>query len=327
MNPVTGYAVAGEESPLAANVPVITEASERLVRFAYENGISHCRLLLDPTLRDGRQFLRECLATLEGDSLQTVSVRIAPGTIDKSSWPLLAEVDITTLAGSEVVAASMVMAAQDWQIPSLRAGNGHRMGGWIFGGGRLADLAAHLASCFVQRHAGVRTLIRLYDPSVLDQAWDICTTAQQDALLGPIRGWFALQRDGSLVVRQRSRDGIGSGAVSFPAFEPKQWKRLDHIGPINRAWVRMPFKPERAAVRQAAEALLRADDYGFCDPDDLMEFAWRAFTVSPRFDEHVKIQQCIRSRSPGDSFGYATADVTDAEWSVIAMEKNKELGR
>lgn len=303
------------------------EPAEHIVRFAQHELGLRCYLLLDPTLRNGFRDLQQRFDVIVDGGLVAVPIRIAPERIDKTHWPMLVEISPLMRAGSEILKASVGMAFSDWEVDSIRSGNGHRCGGWIFSEHSPARVAAHLATRFVQpRSLGRRTLIRFYDPSVLDHAWKVLSGVQQAALFGPIHSWFVVQRSGEFAVRQRTIDGSAKGLTSYlPPLDTQQWQRLDHIVAINRAWARLEHAVSERVLVQIARALERAASYGFSHPRDLEEFAWRALTVSPRFDTHPAVQQCIQMREPGDGFGYAVAEISDNEWSVIAMESNMEV--
>ncbi|WP_411832379.1 DUF4123 domain-containing protein [Pseudoxanthomonas mexicana] len=302
--------------------------AEAVARYAQQHPQRHCYLLTDPTLRDFMPGLGERYAAYGGtDALAPVQVPLAPGLIDKSHWPTLLALHLQTAAGSALLAMSCEAAMEDWAPQSQRQSDGHRVGGWLFSQAPAGRIAAHLASrCVQQRVAGQRTLVRYYDPSVLDMAWNVIVQEQRDALLGPIDCWFIAGRERQPRSYARVHGGIGD--AGFPALSRGQWLELGHIRPFNRAWARITASakelPGPVLCRQVAQALSRAYGYGFENPEDLEEFAWRAFSVSPRFDQHPSIARLIRERMADDAFGYVIADLKDEDWSVIAMEYGEE---
>ena len=317
------------QSKIGSDLAVSSESrvaslTEKLLGMFRERHVTRCGLLLDPVLRDARPQLASRQMECGGQPLSSVPVRVAPGLIDKSHWPVFVEVDLETLSGRQLITDSLTMALADWDVDSRRKGLGHRICAWTASSLRMTEVAAGLPAQLVHRRPdGRRSLLRFYDPAVTAQAWRLCTTVQQQQLLGPIDCWISMGAHGDF----RSYEGNGAGLVKgsttvVPEFSSEQWRRLDQIGPINRALARLPVDPEDGAMGPVADALLRAQGYGFMNLEDLAEFAWRAFTVSPWFDSHPRIKQCITTRNAGDSFGYATADLTETHWSVIAMEAN-----
>lgn len=292
--------------------------AEGILRIFRERQAGRCALLLDPVLRDARVDLDQQRLDYGAQVPLSIPVRLAPGQIDPSHWPVLVDVDPGTLWGRQMIVESAAMALQDWGRESLRKGKGHRIGGWLASNRPLPEMAAHLASRFVHRRpSGQRSLLRLHDPSVIRQAWQIFSPVQQSFLLGPSDCWIAVAPDG-ILTSYTAPDTVSESDV--PAFDSEQWLRLDNIGPINRALPRLPGRPGQETVQLVADALIRARGYGFEDPEDLAEFAWRAFTVSPRFDLHAVVSQRIAARHSGDSFGYALADLTETQWNDIAMD-------
>lgn len=305
----------------SARVPDVSrpaKLAEDIIGIFRKKPTARCALLLDPMLRDARVDLDRRRAEYGAQPSPSVQIRLAPGRVDPSNWPVLIDVDLDTQWGRQMIVETVAMASEDWDQRSLRQGKGHRVCGWLASNRSARELASHLAPRFLHiRPTGQRTLLRFHDPSVFRQAWQILSPAQQGKLLGRTDCWIALGPDGLLTPYAAPANVPVDGSFALDA---EQWMRLDHIGPINRALARLPARPDEESLRLAADALVRARGYGFDEPEDLVEFAWRAFTVSPRFDDHAAVSQRIAARQAGDSFGYALADVSETQWNHIAMD-------
>lgn len=302
----------------------VDDAIGQIQRLMKDAPGSRCYVLVDPTLRNCFAALQSRAANF-GNEIGVVPIRIAPGRVDKTHWPFLVELDPVEFGAREVLAASLMMSLDDWEWTSLRAANGHRIGGYIVSSMPPESLAMHLAVCFVRRgDLGQQVLVRFYDPSVFSLAWQILTKVQRRALLALSDGWFVMQREGRLICHAVAESIAAEDVDVSLNFDEKQWARLRNIGALNRACARVAEAPSRELMSAAALALARANGYGFFDESDLIEFAWRALTVSPQFDLHPVVTRCIKSGEPGDTFGYVAADLTEEDWIAIGMELRKE---
>ncbi|HIY70593.1 MAG TPA: DUF4123 domain-containing protein [Candidatus Luteimonas excrementigallinarum] len=301
-----------------------TALSEALVRHARRYKEGHCYLMLDPVLRNGLDALQAVMKAYgDGAGLDVCSIRVAlPRDYARKRWPLLVRLPaLSTYLGSELSRRAMQMAVDDWRVDSLREGSGHRVGAWLFSRHDLPRVAGRLGRWAVHRRQdGRRTLIRFWDPAVMDQLWAISTMAQRSSFLGPVSSWAWLDRWSALATQSSSKT---TSPEPPSAYTSEQWARLDHIGPINRLWVKAHAEGialTREHIVSVEHALQRADAAGINDPDDLLHYAWRAVSVASDFDSHPTIRALLAAREPDQAFSYVVSDLDKEDWRRIAEE-------
>ncbi|MEN1929516.1 DUF4123 domain-containing protein [Luteimonas sp. MJ250] len=299
------------------------ELSEQIVRHAAVAGARFCYLLLDPTLRSPAELLG-ATAREYGIELSPASIAIGRNQAGRDTQPLLIQMNLDRYVDTELCRMSAQIAVDDWNYDSLRQGNGHRVGGWLFSSAEMPVLARHLARQAVHRRpSGGQAWVRFHDSRVMDMLCNIYDAPQREQLRGDITAWLWLSRWRTLETLRRHKGNYADGAEMAGPLSLRQWADVDNIGPLNRLWLRAVCAGtdvDRSALAEMSTVLARAREYGFNDPEDLVEFGWRALRVHRDFDSHPEIRRIIAGRGQGDFFGYLVADLGEAQWNVIAEE-------
>ncbi|MBN3802079.1 DUF4123 domain-containing protein [Paraburkholderia sp. Ac-20336] len=231
--------------------------------------------------------------------------------------PYLLELDLATDTGLAALAHS-VQAAFDDRLPaSMASGLGQRIGGWLASPASLEDVAAHWSRLALQRDAAGRAcVLRFYDTRALDLLWTALSPAQQQALLGPVKAWHALDACARLVVRQSAQTSPARFALL-----PQQWDAIHRHGLVNRALALHAYASERQPQAHEVEAALaaaaRAERYGLLDRDDQIAFIGHAIAWHPQFDLHPKVLQLLGRRADDDFYSAAISRLSADEIAEI----------
>lgn len=316
--------------PAREDIPAIGEGaealSEQIVRQAASAGVRFCYLLLDPSLRNPLEWL-EAIATEYGLDLQSASFTIGRHEVSRDRQPVLLQLELDRYADTELCRVSAQMAIDDWDCDALRRGGGHRVGGWLLSSAEMPDLIRHLAEQAVRRRpSGGRAWIRFHDPRVMDMLCHIYDMRQRRQLSEGVMAWLWLSRWRTLESWRRGDVGLVDGAGTAEPLSPRKWVDIDNIGPLNRLWLRAAcagIEVDRSSLDELRAALARARAYGFNDPEDLVEFGWRALRVHLNFDAHPEIRKVMEERGKDDLFGYIVADLSETQWNAISEDMRR----
>lgn len=160
--------------------------------------------------------------------------------------------------------------------------------------------------------------LRVHDPRVFTQLLRILPDEHRTALLGPVSRW-TIPLAGEWLTTERPQSSTLSSCAQ------RHWPlaRIADIGIVNRALSRAGVANHSAVLTVSANIeaqILRARTlYGLSEADDLVEFAFRALTVSKRFDQHPDIHPLIRDPRDGEHTRLADrlARVAPAVWQTL----------
>lgn len=276
-----------------------------------------CILLVDPVLRPPKGDDPLAVVMEEHPSH---AARLQSRNLDQANDPILIELDVRTDAGRQALIGSVNEALLENTPDELATGQGRRICGWLASSAPLEHVARHLGAVAIQNHAsGNKVLLRSYDPAVAEHLWPLLLPRQQDVLWGPVAAWWFI--DGNQQLRQQQRTGPRQSSTAQLGLQPQQWQVIDLIGPLNRALLlarqegRQIVSTDLAVARAA---LQRAQASGFSDAQDLADYAVFALLVHPHFDLHPKVRPLLAQRPPGAFFTGLVADLTEADWQLVA---------
>ena len=299
--------------------------ADAIQRHLAEQAGGRCLLLLDPVLRP---ISADDTAWASFDPAGTLPVRVEHPDVDRTYWPLLAPLDTTRFADSELIAQSLREGVQELQPAQLDAGHGRRIGGWLCSAESNDAVARHLAASMLHVHPdGYTVWLRLHDPAVMWALWSILGGVQRAALLGPIDTWHLLDPAGDLLSLSTPLRGVRVRRERLRLSEA-QWADLASVAALNLAMRARPPGDGHPLERMRADtldALRRARGMGFDDERDLAAFARRAITVHPRFDHHPLVVQRLQARDPDDYFTGLVDDLSDQDWQRIGTDMSLPL--
>jgi len=301
------------EAAKVAEVAAIDKAVTILRTYFSTYRDMRCFLIVDPSQRD----------VVDGDEadspfagLPHAFVEIRHDGFPDEHRPYLMQLDVTTPEGLALLTQSVRLAYEDRRPASMAAGLGQRIGGWLASFAALHDVAAHCSRHALQYdEAGRPCVLRFYDARALSLIWPTLTTTQQQALLGPVKIWHAL--DACAKPHAYRADGLRADLALTAA----QWQEIHRHGLVNRALalhgLAINRQPEPAEVDAAQAAAARADHYGLHDRDDRIAFVGHALAWHPQFDSHPKVAQLLDKKMPSDFYTAAVAALTDDDIADI----------
>lgn len=314
--------------PPEVRIPVLID---QLRRQCAELHLSHCLLLTGPAVL--RAFTSEALDALKRIGGAVADVPLRPDRVAPDYWPSVIELDLDHAVPADLCEAAVTMALNDWEPGLLKLGQGHRIGAFLFSDAPLDKIARHLVNIAVQQRSdrpGQR-LLGIADPAAFEGLWRVCTEAQREHLLGPIKLWRTLGRWGQWTDYRRSAvSGDEAAKGRFLGLDDHQWQALFDVRPINRAWARM--RGEGRVVRredfeQLPDSLRRAHRYGLTDPQDLELYALHALEMRADFDLHPRMQTLLSQRPADMFYSRAVADLSEADWADIRTAHEEALTR
>ncbi|MBR8129701.1 DUF4123 domain-containing protein [Burkholderia ambifaria] len=256
-----------------------------------------CLLVVDPSQRD--------LPSDDGSAfseLKRTIVTIAHDGFPAEQQPYLVELDLRSPAGAMQLKESVRLAFEDRRPVSMAQGLGQRIGGWLASTACADEVAGHWSTQVLQYdERGRLCALRFYDTRALGLIWPLLTEQQQQALLGPVTVWHALD-----VCAKPRAYGRGVGSSRACSLTAAQWQEVHRHGLINRALALHALaanrQPTPAEVDAAVAAAARAEQYGLQDRDDLIAFIGHALDWHPQFDRHPEIEKALKEFSPDDFY-------------------------
>lgn len=281
--------------------------------FAKHPGM-RCLLIVDPSKRD----LKEDGGT-QGSlaELERAFIEVDHDGFPEAHRPYLIELDLAGRDGIERLTTSVQLAFEDRHPESMAGGLGQRIGGWLATSASASDVAEHWSRQILQydEHRSA-FVVRFYDSRALSLIWPILSERQQQALLGPVNAWLALDACAQPCIYTRVARSQAALSLTF-----EQWQSIHRHGVINRALAlhaidvaRQPLPPE---IEVAAAAAARAEQYGLFDDDDQVAFVGHALTWHPQFDLHPKVLEILGARAPKDFYTAAIEKLTSADVEAI----------
>lgn len=161
----------------------------------------------------------------------------------------------------------------------------------------IDELAVHIASGLsVVGIDGTMVFWRYFDPRVFSTTMALFSSAQRDALLGPVRGWhFVWCRNWwSVTPTAAHRDSLSDFLASWPT--DQQWQRLLQSRVLNRILDKLgedlALKPEDCLRHQRIALQYLADDAitAYLNEDDLSEFGYLCARYGAAYRLHEKLR-------------------------------------
>ncbi|MEJ7807228.1 MAG: DUF4123 domain-containing protein [Telluria sp.] len=161
--------------------------------------------------------------------------------------------------------------------------------------------------------------LRAHDPRVLHQLLRILTAPQRIRLFGPVERYTywaggAWHAD---TAASPAKNTDTKGGVAWP------WKRVEQIGLINRA-IQAADLEHSAMLDQHSEAAevliaIATNRFGLAGQADLVEFAMRGITCSPRFYDDPVVSEAIRpARNLDSTLADRLALIDERVWMALA---------
>nr|WP_041490747.1 DUF4123 domain-containing protein [Burkholderia cepacia] len=274
----------------------------------------HCYLVVDPSQRD---FTNDDEEAERFRELTRAIVEIRHDAFPDTHRPYLVDLDLATPEGAGVLAESVKIAFEDRRPMSMAEGLGQRVGGWLASEASLDAVAEHWGRHVLQYNEdGLPSVLRFYDTRALSLIWPVLSEEQQQALLGPVKVWHAL--DAGAKPRTYS---VSVGSRADLSLTTEQWQQIHRHGLVNRALALYAMKverqPESSEVAAAVAAAERAEHYGLFDRDDRVAFIENALTLHPQFDLHPKVLQLLGARAPDKFYTAAVGVLTEQDVAEI----------
>lgn len=264
-----------------------------------------------------------------------VELRLPHSEIDSRWHPKWLALYLGRAEDAHILNHSIAWALEEASPRHLRAGLGRRVAGWLVTDEHSVQAAAqHWARLMVRSLPSVRGnfLLRLHDPAVLWNVWQILTPVQRMQWLGPLNQWCLLDPMGGLS-RLRAHKHIQgvSEHMSAPDLSPLQWQDIKNITPLHQAmrcyesakWT--TAEDVKRLALTGLRALRRANEHGLSDLHSLSLFAELSLTRHSNFDEHPVLQRLLRQRDADEPLGGLLSELTELDWQRITGEINQKL--
>jgi hypothetical protein len=200
-----------------------------------------------------------------------------------------------------IAVEQMSIAQRDHVLTTLkyqRAGeHAHAICAWLDCDLSIDELAVHIARGLSGPGVGGATVLwRYFDPRVFATTMALFSSAQRDALLGPIRRWqFVWCRNWWSITRTASRNAsLSDFLTSWPT--EQQWPRLLESRVLNRILDKLgedqTLKPDDCLRYQQIVLQYLADDVltPYLNEDDLSEFGYLCARYGPAYRLHEKLR-------------------------------------
>jgi hypothetical protein len=199
---------------------------------------------------------------------------------------------------------------------------------WLGSDAAVETVVGHISRYLVGRNAhGAQVLWRYYDPRVFSFALHVLSSAQREALLGPVREWrFAwCERWWSVSGSGAVHDALEGIDAVWPTQE--QWLRFEHADLVNRALIQLAasvlpeadclhYQKRLDASFQYAKRHLRLSD-----DEDLMGYGMHCMRYGEAFLRHEKLAPHWNEIAQGNlSWSSFLALLDPAEFKEMASE-------
>jgi hypothetical protein len=220
---------------------------------------------------------------------------------DLQSAPLLVELLNDEPTHQDLLAQSIIRA----QEQARNSGGPHHVCAWLFTDVPLKRLQQALRQRLDARYPkGARIYLRYFDPRVMPRLKVLLGTptagpmppySNFSQLLGPVRTWCHLDREG-LLRRHDNPLAANQAFGGYLHFDETTAAAIDRIEDINltaRALIQrdIPCKQSDDAVIDTH--LVQAQALGLHDTDDLVAYAWRATNHGAPFTSQLKLHELI----------------------------------
>lgn len=301
-------------SPEAREAAAVDAQVDALRAYFSKRPDARCLVVIDPSKRE--------LTLEEGQASALAGLERAYVEIDHDAFPeahraYLIELDLSSREGVSALTESVQLAFEDRRPESMAGGLGQRIGGWLVTLSTMTDVAAHWSSHALQYNdEGRPCVLRFYDARALSLIWPVLSEPQQQALLGPIEAWHALDAGSEPCVYARK-----SGSRASLSLTREQWQSIQRHGPVNRALAQFAAnfgrQPQPAEVQAAVASAARAERHGLSDPDDQAAFIEHTLMWHPQFDLHPTVLQLLGARAPDEFYTATIGELTDEQIGEI----------
>lgn len=178
-----------------------------------------------------------------------------------------------------------------------------------------------------------------YDSRILARALQVWSPEQRARFVAPVVTLRYALRDGSLAELAGMGRLPAARAPGIERFTPEQHQMLFDLDYPDKLAVQLrrlypgllPGNPDQdALVPRVQEQLERARAHGVAGDKDTFDYVAWGVSISPRFDEHARIRECLRGYRPGADGALAKAlqDVPDAVWDEVQARQRagQEIG-
>lgn len=316
------------------DISMMNPSDDDLERIKYHagemifSGDGHCYLIIDPTLRDIKRYdlffshIRnsQCLKTpLPHPELDGVM----------ELWIVL--LDKSNQADSELFEQSIQYALDELSTEKLLSGQGRAVCGWVSSGLSFDQFAENISRMTIQkRPSGGESLLRFYDPAVLNIFITMMDSWQRKRFLNNIDSWSYFNGDGELCTEY----GVGSGSrkmdfsLGLTEDNLEDLNNVTHINKILRRF-RMVNNNQQYSESQNIQLLLPALRYfvgRFSLQDDgVIEFGLDVLSIRTCFylDSVVNRHLPSKKHATPSSYLECKSKITESEWELLASAQQK----
>lgn len=286
---------------------------------------SRCLLWINPVLQDP-------FDSSEVDQDRRVRFPVAHANFDPLLGPYLVTLDLARRHDSDLLERSVEWAWAGWTLEQLQRMRGQSVCGWITCSVSANDLARHwAASCYLHRWNGLDTLLRFHDPGVREWLWPMLDAQQRHTLLGPAQSIWAIGRQHSLLVQERSPEDL-TAIASAPSMmrlqlRADQWSGVSDFANVHAAWQQLCSQDSLWADRLAMQAgwpqrtfhsLQHASRYGLHDARCRTLFARHALEIGMDFHLAPLLAPVWLKTAEGVPYGRALEDVIHDRPDLLA---------
>lgn len=279
----------------------VSQLSEKAITIAqqlitlsqdYQN---RCLLLLDPFISPINEFFMQYYH----NRLRLYRVSLMHSAILVTKCPWLIELDLKDKYEHTLLSYIMDKALKQSTPESIKNRNtGQQYSAWIFTHEKAKSIAIDLAKVAIQGDRQ-KILLRYYDPAVFFQLMDILEPKQQNKLLGNIKIWSMLTREGTLKSHYHQGEvwQIGSGEIRITQ---DQYRQIECIGInnqiINSQQIINPNKSidEIATLQTIMPSLIRLKKANINEEEFHLKWAKLALKRGKDFDCEPKIEDKIK---------------------------------
>lgn len=254
-----------------------------------------CLVLLDPFLSPIDEFYMQYYQ----NRLRLHQVRIMHNAISATKCPWLIELDLSDKYEHTMLSYMIDQGLKQSRPESIKSRMiGQQYCAWIFTHKKAQSIADDLAKLAIQG-GQKKILLRFYDPAVFFQLMNVLESKQQNILLGHIKIWSMLTREGTLNSHYHQGEvwQINSGELRLTK---DQYQLLECIGInnqiINSQLLVNPTKSidEIASLQTIMPSLIRLKKNNINEEQFQLQWAKLALIRGADFDCEPKIEDKIK---------------------------------
>lgn len=245
---------------------------------------NHCLVLLDPFLNP----IDETFMMYFQNRLRLYQVPIMHSSVPAVKRPWLIQLDLRDKYEQAVLIYMLDRALKQLKPEFIAIGKGQQYCAWLFTNANPKSIADGLGQLALQKQ-GNTVLLRYYDPAVFFQLMSLLNPTQQNLLLGEIKIWGMLSREGVLKIRNHE-------SKVYPVYGGKlnltheQYQQIECIVVNNKIIQSMRLEEaiinidEIKMLKQISPCLIRLKKKNIEDQDLQLEWAKLALRLGQNFD-------------------------------------------